>query len=140
MTSNETEQPTIRTQSGRTLDELNMEAVLNGRLSPDDFRISDETLRQQADAAAAAGYTQLAENLRRAAELTRVSNEQVFEIYDKLRPGRATHDELIALANQLEHEFDAPLIAGLVREAAEVYQNRGLSRGSAISAGSTVSA
>lgn len=128
MPNNETERITIRTQSGRTLDELNMEAVLGGRLSPDDFRISDETLRQQADAAAAAGYTQLAENLRRAAELTRVSNDQVFEIYDKLRPGRATREELIALADQLEQEFDAPLIAGLVREAAEVYQNKGLSQ------------
>ncbi len=118
----------VRTQSDRTLDELNMEAILAGRLSTDDFRISDETLRQQADAAEAAGYVQLAENLRRAAELTRVSNDQVFAIYDKLRPGRATYEELVALAEQLEQEFDAPLIACLVREAAEVYHTRRLSR------------
>jgi propanediol dehydratase small subunit len=116
----------IRTQSGRTLDELNMEAVLAGQLKTDDFRISDETLRQQADAAEAAGYVQLAENLRRAAELTRISNEQVFEIYDKLRPGRAAYKELVALAEELEQAFDAPLIAGLVREAAAVYLKRDL--------------
>jgi propanediol dehydratase small subunit len=116
----------IRTQSGRTLDELNMEAVLAGQLKTDDFRISDETLRQQADAAEAAGYVQLADNLRRAAELTRISNEQVFEIYDKLRPGRATYEELVALAEELEQAFDAPLIAGLVREAAEIYLERDL--------------
>jgi len=116
----------LRTQSGRTLDELNMQAILAGRLTPDDFRISDETLREQADAAEAAGYGQLAQNLRRGAELTRISNEQVFEIYDKLRPGRATHEELIALADRLENALDMPLIAGLVREAAEVYLVRGL--------------
>ena len=121
-----TQQENIRTASGRTLDELTMEAVLAGRLKTDDFRISDETLRQQADAAEIAGYGQLAENLRRAAELTRISNEQVFEIYDKLRPGRATHGELVALADQLEKELEAPLIAGLVREAAEIYLERDL--------------
>jgi propanediol dehydratase small subunit len=120
--------PSVRTQSGRTLDELNMEAVLAGRLTPDDFRISGETLREQADAAEAAGYGQLAENLRRAAELTRISNDQVFAIYDKLRPGRATHDELIALADQLEKELEAPRIAGLIREAAQIYRKRGLSQ------------
>jgi propanediol dehydratase small subunit len=119
---------TIRTASGRTLDELNMEAVLSGRLKTDDFRISDETLRRQADAAEAAGYGQLAKNLRRAAELTRISNDEVLEIYDKLRPGRATHEELVALADQLENELEAPLIADLVREAAEIYHIRGLSQ------------
>jgi propanediol dehydratase small subunit len=126
MPRKETGRTTVRTQSGRALDELNMEAILAGRLKTDDFRISDETLRQQADAAETAGYSQLAENLRRAAELTHVSNEQVFAIYDKLRPGRATHEELVALADQLEQEFDAPLIANLVREAAEVYHKRNL--------------
>lgn len=128
MPSREIQWTTIRTQSGRTLDELNMEAVLAGRLTPDDFRISAETLRQQANAAEAAGYGQLAENLRRAAELTRLSNDQVFEIYDKLRPGRAMYEDLVALANRLEQEFDAPQIGGLVREAAEVYRERGLSQ------------
>ena len=122
MTDNET----LRTASGRRLDELNMEAVLAGRLTTDDFRISGETLRRQANAAEEAGYGQLAENLRRAAELTRVSNDQVFEIYDMLRPGRATYAELVALADRLEGDLDAPLIATLVREAAETYLERGL--------------
>jgi propanediol dehydratase small subunit len=117
---------TIRTASGRTLNELTMEAVLAGRLKTDDFCISAETLRRQADAAEAAGYGQLAENLRRAAELTRISNDEVLRIYDKLRPGRATYEELVALADHLEREFRAPLIADLVREAAEVYRERDL--------------
>jgi propanediol dehydratase small subunit len=120
-----TDQETLRTATGRTLDELDMQAVLSGRLTPDDFRISAETLRHQAQAAEQAGYRQLAENFRRAAELTSISNEQVFRIYAMLRPGRATYDELVALAEQLERS-DAPLNAALVREAAQVYLDRGL--------------
>ncbi len=126
-----TDRKTLRTASGRHLDELNMEAILAGRLTTDDFRISGETLRRQAEAAEAAGYGQLADNLRRAAELTRVSNDQVFEIYDMLRPGRATYAELASLADRLEHDLDAPLIAALVREAAEVYLERDLVKASA---------
>ena len=119
---------TIHTATGRTLDDLSMEAVLKQQLTADDFRISGETLQQQADAAEAAGYRQLAENFRRAAELTRVSNEEVLEMYNTLRPGRTTHAQLIALAERLEREFDAPLTASLVREAAAVYLARGLVR------------
>lgn len=119
-------QKTIHTATGRTLDDLSMEAVLRGQLTTEDFRISAETLQHQADAAEAAGYRQLAENLRRAAELTRISNEEVLEMYNTLRPGRTTHAQLIALAERLEREFDAPLTASIVREAAEVYLARGL--------------
>ena len=115
----------IHTATGRALDELDIQAILSGQLTPDDFRISAETLRHQAQAAEAAGYGQLAENFRRAAELTRISNEQVFHIYTMLRPGRATYDELIALAENLESS-EAPLNAALVREAARVYLDRGL--------------
>ena len=93
-----TKHETLRSATGRTLDELDMQAILSGKLTPDDFRISAETLREQALAAEQAGYGQLAENFRRAAELTGISNEQVFHIYTMLRPGRATYDELIALA------------------------------------------
>ncbi len=120
----------IYTASGRRLDELNMAAIVAGELTMEDLRISAETLRRQADAAQAAGYPQLAQNLRRAAELTRLSNEQVFEVYNTLRPGRTTHSQLMALAERLEREFDAPLVAALVREAAKVYLQRGIVRSS----------
>ena len=116
----------IHTASGRSLDELNVEAILAGKLTTDDFRISDETLRRQADAAEAAGYRQLAENLRRAAELTRISNQEVLDIYNALRPGRTTYGQLIELADRLENDLDAPLNAAFVREAAEVYLERGI--------------
>ena len=116
----------IYTASGRRLDELNMAAIMAGELTTEDLRISAETLKRQADAAQAAGYPQLAQNLRRAAELTRLSNEEVFEVYNTLRPGRTTHSQLIALAERLEREFAAPLTAAMVREAAEVYLERGI--------------
>lgn len=122
---------TTRTLSGRTLDELNMAAVLCGELTAEDFRISGETLRRQADAAEGAGYRQLAENLRRAAELTRISNQEVLEIYDALRPGRSTYRQLVALAGHLEDDLQAPRTAALVREAAEVYRERGIARADA---------
>jgi propanediol dehydratase small subunit len=121
---------TVRTASGRSLDELNMEAICAGELTAEDFRISGETLRRQADAAEAAGYWQLAENLRRAAELTAISNQEVFDMYKALRPNRSTYDELVTLADHLENDLDAPLTAAFVREAAEVYQKRGILRNS----------
>ncbi|HUS80807.1 MAG TPA: diol dehydratase small subunit, partial [Armatimonadota bacterium] len=61
-----TQEPT-RTVTGRTLDTLTLEAILAGDLTVQDFRISAETLRRQAAVAEAAGYRQLARNLRRAA-------------------------------------------------------------------------
>jgi len=119
---------TIHTASGRTLDELNLKALLADELTAEDFRISGETLRRQADTAEAAGYRQLAENLRRAAELTGISNQEVLDIYNALRPNRSTYNELIALADRLENDLAAPLTAALVREAAEVYQVRRILR------------
>jgi propanediol dehydratase small subunit len=116
----------IRTASGRSLDELTIEAILAGELTPDDFRISGETLRRQADAAEAAGYRQLAGTMRRAAELTRLSNQDVLDIYNTLRPGRATYEQLIQSAERLQNELEAPLNAALVREAAEIYRTRAI--------------
>ncbi|MBN1937861.1 MAG: propanediol utilization protein [Anaerolineae bacterium] len=117
----------MRSASGRPLDELNMDNLLAGKLTTEDFRISGETLEQQARAAEDAGYKQLGENLRRAAELAHVSNERVFEIYDALRPGRATYAQLTALADELA-AARAPRTAALVRKAAEAYLRRGLIR------------
>jgi propanediol dehydratase small subunit len=102
--------------------------VLNGGLRVEDFRIDADTLKQQADRAEAAGYRQVAENLRRAAELTDVSNEELLEIYEALRPGRRSHQELLNLAKRLDEMLDAPRVAAMVREAAIVYAARGITR------------
>jgi propanediol dehydratase small subunit len=114
--------------SGRKLNELRIEDVLQGELSAEDFRISAETLCSQAQSALDAGYSQLAENLLRAAEMTNISNEEVLKIYDKLRPGRATYPEMKTIADRLESDLNAPLTASFIREAAEVYLKRGIVR------------
>jgi propanediol dehydratase small subunit len=120
-------QRTVRTGSGRSLDELTIEALRAGRLTAEDFRISREQLDEQAAAAEAGGYRQLAESLRRAAELTGLPNERVFEIYNMLRPGRATAAELTALASQLEGQ-NLPRVAAFILEAAAAYARRGIAK------------
>ncbi len=77
----------IRTQNGRRLGDLTLDAVLRQELTEVDFRISEERLQHQAQVARAAGYTQLSENLERAAELTHLSNQEVLTIYNKAPPG-----------------------------------------------------
>jgi len=106
-------------QSGRPVETLTMEALLAGQLSAD-------TLRHQAQAAEEAGYVEVARNLRRAAELTRLSNQEVLDIYAGLRPGRASYKVLTDLAQRLRDELNAPLTAELILEAAEAYAARGL--------------
>jgi propanediol dehydratase small subunit len=119
-------QDNVRTFTGRSLQELSLEKVLAGELTAEDFRTSAETLREQAHAAEAGGYRQLAENLRRAAELTCISNEEVLDIYNQLRPGRGNYQSLSALAERLEKEYEATRTAAMVREAAEVYRQRAI--------------
>jgi len=118
----------LRAASGRQLADITGEAAQAGELSIADLQISAETLRYQAAVARQAGYSRLAENLVRAAELTVVPNAEVLRIYERLRPGRASYAELSALADMLESQYRAPECARLVREAADVYQARGLLR------------
>lgn len=114
--------------SGRSLSAIDLEAAISGQLSGADLQISGETLRAQAAVARHNGYSQLAQNLERAAELTAVPNEELLEMYGMLRPERATHGELMALADRLEEEYSAPVNAAFVREAAAVYRERKLLR------------
>ena len=80
----------LRAASGRKVEEITPEALAAGELTADDLRIRAETLRAQAGIAAASGYPQLAANLRRAAELTALPNDELLRAYEMLRPGRAT--------------------------------------------------
>jgi propanediol dehydratase small subunit len=122
----ETAAETLQAASGRRLADITGEAARVGELSMTDFQISADTLRAQAEVAIQAGYPQQASNLLRAAELTAVPNAEVLRMYNTLRPGRATHAELVALADLLETRYHAPECARLVREAATVYQTRNL--------------
>lgn len=114
--------------SGRPLSEITLDEAAHGDLTSNDLRIRAETLRLQADIARQAGYDQLAANFMRAAELTAAPNEEVLQIYDLLRPRRATYEQLLQLALHLEQTYDAAENARFIREAAEVYRERRLLR------------
>ncbi len=116
----------LQTATGRPVDEVTLENLAD--LQPDDLQVKAETLHSQAQIALEAGYVQLAANLTRAAELTRVPNEELLQMYDLLRPGRSSYERLQALATHLEEHYQATENAKLVREAAEAYRARGLLR------------
>ena len=116
----------IRALSGKAVDQLTVEAVRAGEVGLADLRVHPETLERQAVVAEEHGNPQLAENLRRAAELTRLPDEEVLAIYDALRPGRSTPGQLTELAASLAGR-GLPRCAALLTEAAEVYARRGLS-------------
>jgi len=116
----------IRALSGKAVDGLTVEAVRAGEVGVADLRIHPDTLERQAVVAEEHGNPQLADNLRRAAELTRLPDEEVLAIYEALRPGRSTAAQLNGLAESLAAR-DLPRCAALVAEAADVYARRGLS-------------
>ena len=98
------------------------------RVTGAELRATPETLRLQAEVARNAGRTQLADNLLRAAELAPLPDETILAIYTALRPRRSSAAELEAWAEELESR-DAPASAAFVREAAQVYAERGLLAG-----------
>ena len=121
-----TEEIVIRALSGKVVDQLTVEAVRSGEVGLADLRIHPETLERQAVVAERHGNPQLADNLRRAAELTGLPDDEVLAVYEALRPGRSTPAQLTALAASLAGR-GLPRCAALLAEAAEVYARRGLS-------------
>ena len=115
----------VTTPAGVPLDGVTLEAVRAGTVTGGEIRATPQTLRLQAEVAAAAGRTQLAANLERAAELAAVPDDVLLEIYTALRPRRATAEELAEWASRLDG-LDAPRTAAFVREAAAAYAERGL--------------
>ena len=122
----ETAADTLQAASGSAFSDVTMDAVVNGEITAEDLRIRAETLEAQAEIARQAGYERLASNLLRAAELTRVPNTELLKMYEALRPNRSTYEQLQKLAIRLEEQVHAPYTARFIREAAEVYKNRGL--------------
>ncbi len=116
----------IKTPTGKPVDEITMEAILKGEVTADDCKIAPETLELQAQIQESFGNPQVAANFRRAAEMTRIPDERILEIYNCMRPHVSTKEELLAIAAELEEKYDAKINAALVKEAAEVYENRGM--------------
>lgn len=117
-------QDLLFTPNGKPIAEITMAAVMAGEVAASDLRITPQTLRLQAQIAEKVGRNQLGGNLRRAAEMTAISDERVLQIYNALRPNASTKAEFEAIAEELEGQYGAGLLAGLVREAADVYERR----------------
>lgn len=123
-----TRQDLVKTPTGKCLEELTLNAVLEGKVKSEDMRIAPETLELQAQIAEDAGRSAFARNLRRAAELIAIPDERVLEIYNALRPNRSTRQELLTIADELQNKYGATINSAFVREAAEVYAERGILR------------
>ena len=109
--------PRITLASGRPIEDLSLEHLQAGRLGAGDLGIHEETLRQQARIADEAGFAPLGRNLERAAELTRLPDAKILEIYDALRRG-GRRAALEVLARGIERAYGASLTAAFLREAA----------------------
>lgn len=116
----------IQSKSGKAFNEITFEKVIQGKVTHEDFKTDAKTLLMQAEIAEKACKKQFAGNLRRAAELTRVPDEEVLKIYDKLRPNRATKQELLDIAANLRTKYQANITADLVEETARVYEKRNI--------------
>lgn len=119
----------VKSATGLAFNEITLDKVVEGKLGFDDVRIRPETLEYQAQIAESSGRPHIATNLRRAAELTRIPDDRVLEIYVALRPYRSTKQELMGIAEELESKYSAKVCAKFVREAAEVYEKRGRLKG-----------
>lgn len=116
----------IRSASGKSLEEINLENVINGTIDKDDIKISKEVLVLQAEVALKAGRRQLALNFVRSAELIEVPDEIMLNMYNQLRPYRSTKDEMLDLAKTLKETYQADRCSDLVLEALAVYEKRDL--------------
>lgn len=119
----------VRSYTGKSLDSISMKNVLDGTVKPEDIKISKETLKLQGEIAKQSGKKQLQQNFNRASELTNVEDELILEIYDKLRPNRATKNELLTYASTLESKYGAIQCAEFIRDAVSVYERRGILKG-----------
>jgi propanediol dehydratase small subunit len=117
----------VQTRNGHRLSDLTLDNLLAGHVTVSDFGITGQGLRLQAAIAEQAGRPNLAENLRRGAELVEIPDNVLLNIYELLRPGRAqSADELRATATKLRDTYGAKETASLLEEAALVYERRGV--------------
>ncbi|ASN59240.1 diol dehydratase small subunit [Latilactobacillus curvatus] len=111
----------VNAPNGKNINEITIEAAINGQVKPEDLRIAPATLKAQGEIAESAGRGALKSNFDRAAELTAIPDERLLEMYGALRPYRSTKEELLAIADELENKYNAKITAGFVREAVEMY-------------------
>ncbi len=123
----ETRSDKIRGQRGKSLDDITLDAVMAGKVTMEDLRITPQALADQAEISRAAGRPTLALNFERAAELVGVPQDFIMSAYEMLRPGRAkSREQLLEVAKTFRHTYKAERMANFIEEAADIYERRGL--------------
>lgn len=120
------ERESIRSKTGKKLDEVTLEAIQKGEIIPEDIKISKETLMKQGAVAEAADNPAMKANFVRASELVDVPDDVILNMYNMLRPNRATKQQLVGMAQELLETYHAPHCAKLVLDAVEIYEKRGI--------------
>jgi len=116
----------VISKTGKKQSEITLEAVCKSEISPEDIKISKKTLHMQGEAAKKSGRPHLGQNFERGAELVDIPDDLLLEMYGKLRPYRATKSELMDMAEDLLTNYNAPKCAKLIKDAARIYEKRGL--------------
>ncbi len=116
----------IKSKSGKRLEEITIDEVINGNVTGEDIKISKETLLLQGKIAEQSGREQLGENLKRASELVSIPDDELLKIYNMLRPYRSTELELLKKANELKEKYNAMKCSELIMDALKVYKRRGI--------------
>lgn len=116
----------IRSKSGKSIDQITIDEVINGRVTGEDIKISKETLKLQGKIARQEGRTQLGENFERASELVDIPDEELLIIYNMLRPNRSTREELLNKAREIREKYNAVACSNLIIDAVNVYSKRGI--------------
>lgn len=115
---------TVKSATGKKLDDFTIDNVMSGKVGAADCRIAPATLEMQAEIAESINRDSFARNLRRASELISIPDERILEIYNSLRPYRSTKQELFDIAEELEKKYNAHINAEFIKEAAILYEKR----------------
>ena len=99
----------IRTATGKSLNDFTLEAIQKGEIQPEDC-----------------GNFQIAAELRRSAEMTRIPDSRIMEIYNSLRPRMSEKKKLKEIAEELKTKYDAPQCAAFIEDAIHVYEKRNM--------------
>ncbi len=118
----------IRTATGKGLSEFRLEAILDGKIKAEDCRISPEILERHAQIEESVGNFQIAAELRRSAEMTRIPDNRIMEIYNSLRPRMSDKDKLKEIVEELKLKYHAPQCAAFIEDAIYVYEKRNMFR------------
>ena len=111
-------------KTGKKFNEVTYEALVDGGLGLEDLKTDKSTLLMQAQIAQGAGKLEFAQNLRRAAEMVDIPDDEILEIYNMLRPNRTSKQALLQKAEEIRRKYGAVNTAGLIEEAAGIYGKR----------------